>query len=781
MINKRHPQKKNINTNTQNIVSKEVNESPNIKLKRLLEDFSWETKEVSSGRYYNIFGVLHNKVTENHDASIIVVDFGVPLNDLDLKKSNLKHSDVGYYQYLPNKEGLCLWEVSVFIPVGVTSVKIGLRTWKNKNDIFVSFLLKIKKSASSTQLQDQNINVSTQLQSASTEIEMIKKRLQTELKLFQDKEELYKNLIDKLEDKNYRLQNTLSFQLGHSLIFGFKSWKDFIRLPKKIIDINRLAKSNKALKSKQINKTQKSSEYLNIFKRIQALDHQKSDHNIATMPLKEIKKIKIAIIADEFTFNSFKFEFIPIIIEPHNWRKLFEEEKPDLFFCESAWSGIDSLTRPWKGKIYATENFQKENRSELLEILEYCKTYGIKTFFWNKEDPTHFSDRKHDFVKTAVLFDAVFTTAEECIESYKNIYGIKNVFVLPFATQPKFFNPIENTPRANKVVSFAGSWYANHIERSNITGCILDDIIKSGYDLSFYNRFYGDDDTNHMIPEQFKSYERPNVSHENIGDVYKSSKIALNINTVTESSTMFARRVFELMSCNTLVVSNYAKGVDTFFQDDVLYLDKNKHALEQISDDEIEALRRKNLKTVLLHHTYRERFKYILNSISYPYLVDDPSVTLVSVVRSEIEIKNIMSLYANLSNQPPLLFVLNEEFNDIDIPEIYNKINSDNIMVISLTYLKNYGKQSVEYIQTSHFLLTDADNFIVNVESLADAMLHISYFDNGFISLETNGAQYQILDSFVMQNILAPKNEFVTSVIQFKKMVELPVYSIFKR
>ena len=138
---------------------------------------------------------------------------------------------------------------------------------------------------------------------------------------------------------------------------------------------------------------------------------------------RRIKSIRVAMIADEFTYNSFKHECVALPIEPGNWKQIFKKEKPEIFFCESAWSGADSEKRPWKGRVYASCNFKYNNRRELFKILKYCKRKNIPTVFWNKEDPSHYDDKVHNFVKTAILFDYIYTTAEECIEGYKQQCG----------------------------------------------------------------------------------------------------------------------------------------------------------------------------------------------------------------------------------------------------------------------------------------------------------------------------------------------------------------------
>jgi len=360
----------------------------------------------------------------------------------------------------------------------------------------------------------------------------------------------------------------------------------------------------------------KANSRLKIYKNPQALlisEPQKNENiNLTnTLSIEKIKKApkdyNVAAIVDEFTFNSFKYECNLLPLEPDNWKSIFEQNNIDFFFCESAWAGVDSVKRPWRGKIYASSNFKTENRTVLLEILAYCKEKNIPTVFWNKEDPTHYTDRIHDFVKTALLFDHIFTTADECVQMYRDEYGHQSVNLLMFATQPELFNAEETCERTNDIV-FAGSWYAQHPDRCAEMEGIFDNIIRQGYTLKIYNRHSDNDDPNHKFPDKYEQYIYPRLEHNQLGLAYKESKYALNINTVVESETMFARRVFELMSSNTLVLTNYSMGIDNIFGNNVLYI--NNESIIDFKDADF--LRMNNLKEVIKNHTYEERFKQIL-------------------------------------------------------------------------------------------------------------------------------------------------------------------------
>ena len=323
--------------------------------------------------------------------------------------------------------------------------------------------------------------------------------------------------------------------------------------------------------------------------------------------------------------------------------------------------------------------------------------------FWNKEDPTHYPDRVHDFVKTAQLFDFVFTTAEECVEQYKKDYNLENVYALPFATNPIVFNPIEeyNSNRTNDII-FAGSWYANHIERSQSMCTLFDNLLNSGYNLKFFNRYYGDTDPNHIIPDKYKKYEKPSIPNKDKGKAYKSSIFGLNFNTVVDSETMFARRVFELMSSNTLVLSNYSKGMDKMFGNNVLFLDQSPDILKQLTDQDIDKIRENNLKDVLSNHTYKKRFETILEKIGITYNKEIEKVTLVIQASNKQQVNQEINLYKKLfSNEKyKLLVVLSEKVSDLDSAELYSELNYLDINIVALSYIKKYKGESSNFINT---------------------------------------------------------------------------------
>ncbi|WP_370244189.1 CgeB family protein [Alteromonas abrolhosensis] len=495
--------------------------------------------------------------------------------------------------------------------------------------------------------------------------------------------------------------------------------------------------------------------------------------------LKKADDLKVALITDEFTYNSFKSEFKPIIVEPSNWKAKFDSEKPDIFFCESAWSGVDSVKRPWKGKVYASKNFTKENRIELLSILEYCRKNNIPSVFWNKEDPTHYTDRTHDFVKTAQEFDFVFTSAEECVEKYKKDLGLENVFALPFATNPTLFNPLLTKPRSNKVV-FAGSWYANHEERSRVMEQVLDSLITAGYEPEIYDRYYGDTDPLHIWPEKYQAFIKPGQPHDQMPAVYKSSVIGLNFNTVTDSSTMFARRVFELMSSNTLVVSNYAKGVEEMFGDLVVFADKDPARLASLQTIDIDTIREQALTLVLREHTYAKRWRYMLDCIGYKTEPDEKGITFVSRIASDKDAMASISYFEQHYSRMPnakLLLLVSRTVDDVSVAHFYQTYNRFGITVTSESFVQKHAiKGSFQPIETPFFMYFDVSN-MPDPKWADKALLHSSYQTNYPIS-ERISTAYQVEAADEAAALFARSSQFLELMVAKTSQKTLKAYMI---
>jgi len=339
--------------------------------------------------------------------------------------------------------------------------------------------------------------------------------------------------------------------------------------------------------------------YVRVYKRL----YYKKYNSIPDIKI-DPRLPKIVFVCDEMTWQDFKDECNARFITPYNWRKVFKSFRPDLFFCESAWSGIAEYRDCWRGRIYKNNNVCYENRKELMRILNYCKKNSIPTVFWNKEDPTFWGNETYNFVDTALNFDHILTTAKECIPGYLKL-GHKSVNVLMFGcpTNIFFFDP--NVKKERKAV-FAGSWYADQPRRCAEMEEVFDMVLQHGIPLEIYDRQSDSSNPVHKFPEKYKRFLRPKIPFTELGNVYRHAEFVININTVTNSETMFARRVFEAMACGCIIISNHSDGLKKLFPNRVWFID------EPFEHEKEKDIILQNLHDVNNNHTCSKRLSEIL-------------------------------------------------------------------------------------------------------------------------------------------------------------------------
>lgn len=315
--------------------------------------------------------------------------------------------------------------------------------------------------------------------------------------------------------------------------------------------------------------------------------------------------VKIGMICDQMTLDDFSQECSVIPITPWNWRAVLTEHPPDFLLCESAWQGPVKFENCWRGQIYRNHKVRFENRRVLLSILDACRDNNIPTVFWNKEDPVFWGDQQHDFVDTALRFDFIFTTAEECISRYQAL-GHSQVHLLQFGFSPQLFNPV-GTGKMRQEAFFAGSWYQDRPERCQDQEALFDYVEKQKIPYTIFDRNSGLQGTENTFPQKYREHVRPAVPFAELSQLSKQYLYALNINTVKDSSTMFARRVYEMMAENHIIISNRSKGMEQEFPGTVWYCDQ----IEFPKD--IPGMRRRNLEHVFRYHTWEKRLDTILD------------------------------------------------------------------------------------------------------------------------------------------------------------------------
>jgi spore maturation protein CgeB len=262
--------------------------------------------------------------------------------------------------------------------------------------------------------------------------------------------------------------------------------------------------------------------------------------------------LTVAVILDEFSAMSLRYEWRQVTPSPDDWREVLERDRPELLFVESAWFGNG---RRWGGQVCAPDGPSQNLR----DLVAWCRDQGIPSVFWNKEDPPNF-DR---FIETAKLFDHVFTTCGEMIPRYREILGHDRVGVLSFAAQPRIHNPIGVPGGRRHEVAFAGTYFNHkHPRRAEQMSTVLEPA--RGFGLHVFSRM-PEHDGRFQFPDQYDRHVVGTLPYEQMLAAYKAYKVYLNVNSVVDSPTMCARRIFELSACRTPVLSGYSRAIEQFF------------------------------------------------------------------------------------------------------------------------------------------------------------------------------------------------------------------------
>lgn len=314
-------------------------------------------------------------------------------------------------------------------------------------------------------------------------------------------------------------------------------------------------------------------------------------------------RLKIALICDEFTYRCFEQSTDVYYLTPQNWRQTLKNITPDLFFCESAWVGNDQNPDVWKCRIYRNHKLWLENRIELLEILRHCDGKGVRTVFWNKDDPLYIDDILHDFMDTAAYFDVVLTTCAESIPAYAR-RGIEARLWM-FGVEETLFNCGSFDGRENVAV-FVGGWHGEIERRCRELEYIFDALLESGIGLKIYDRFYGSVNLKRKFPDKYRPYCLPALPYSELGGELAKYRYGITVNTVTESETMFARRVFELMACGLVVISNNSEGLQKMFGDKSIWF-IGEGINTEIPHEEQEQACLDNYQYVLENHSFKKR------------------------------------------------------------------------------------------------------------------------------------------------------------------------------
>lgn len=323
--------------------------------------------------------------------------------------------------------------------------------------------------------------------------------------------------------------------------------------------------------------------------------------------------LKIGLIADCLTQDALKVESGVKIkdITPLNYKIILKFWRPDILFVESAWQGYRNK---WKFKIASYPGYAKRNNKKLANVVKYAKELDIPSVFWNKEDNVHFER----FIESAKLFDYIFTVDETCISKYKAVVGDKvPVNLLMFAVQSKFHNFSGFNFKFRKA-NFIGSYSAHIHEKRRYWQNLMFSVTSKIFELSIFDRNSNRKSQIYRYPKFNNMEIFPSVKYQQTAQIYKDYLISLNVNTIENSSSMFSRRLVEIIACGGIAITNNTPAVEKYFKE-YCFTFETEEELEimlkgfyenGLSDDDKKRLK-EGAEYVQRNHTWTHRLEKI--------------------------------------------------------------------------------------------------------------------------------------------------------------------------
>ena len=487
------------------------------------------------------------------------------------------------------------------------------------------------------------------------------------------------------------------------------------------------------------------------------------DFPVLPVPVARPSRPTVAAILDTFTAYSLQHEVDLVLMSPRFWRAQMEQRRPVCLFVESAWRGNND---GWRNRIAGYEDLDD---NPLRELLQYCQSAGIPTVFWNKEDPPHFDN----FIGAAREFDFVFTSDSDCVPRYREALGHDRIDVLPFAAQPRLHNPSRERDWPRYPVCFAGSWVSDRYpERAETLRFLLDAAVPHGLHIFDRNLSRMDFGSEYRFPDQYNEVIRGTLTYDEMLTAYRCYDVMLNVNTISESPTMFARRVFESLACGTPVLSSDSVGMSRMLGEHVRItrsMEDTEGHLKELLEGEEARMREGHLAYRHVHenHTYRLRMNEVFRRIGVEPLGTGPPP--VSVLTPTMRPENVAHCLENFRKQTyenkELVLILNNAEFDVDAirRDVESIPNAQVIHVDGRTTLGDCLNRGVEAASGKYVAEMDDDDHY-GERYLSDSVLAASFSDAEIVGKGVYFVYFEATDTTALREN-TPEHTFTSTIV----------------
>lgn len=467
--------------------------------------------------------------------------------------------------------------------------------------------------------------------------------------------------------------------------------------------------------------------------------------------------VRVGVIMDTFSASAWGYEFDLVELTPDGWKDQLDERPIDLLFVESAWAGSGGA---WRYQLTGSKAPSEPMRA----LVAHCREQGIPTAFWNKEDPPHFED----FLDTARIFDQVFTTDAALIDRYREALGHDRIEELAFAAQPALHHPMRQQGLHQvRDIGFGGSYWSHKFPERQaqmdlLLGAAAGVAERRGIGFDIYSRF--ENDPKYRFPEAFLPYVRGSLDYERMLTAYRAHKVMLNVNSVVDSPTMLARRVFEILASGTPVVSTRSAAVEHWFPSgEVTIVDDREEAelmlralvrSPELRDRQVHLAQRH----IWRHHTFSHRAAQVLEAagIADPAARRRPRVSVIAPTIRPRLVRGIVETAARQEGVDVQLVLLAHGFDpdEAELQALARERGIAQLVLLTADRSASLGANLNRLVEASDgdVVAKLDDDDLYGRHYLADSCFALDYSGAQLVGKEARHLHLASYDATVLQN-----------------------------
>lgn len=414
--------------------------------------------------------------------------------------------------------------------------------------------------------------------------------------------------------------------------------------------------------------------------------------------------MRAGIITDEYMHNYYKDALDFEYIRYENYKEQIDNGDFAFLLYVSCWGGLDG---GYSGEI---------GNERVAEIFDYAAGLGIPTIFQTIEDPIDYES----YLEIAKHSQVILTSDGSMVKKYEEDTGNTNVHVLEYGINPAFHNPIAftkfKTPNfawMNAMVFFAGAWYWFFPSRCKDSATIFDGIIEDPkHELLIANRnssLSTPDANQYFFPEKYQPYLIDAISHDDLQKVHRLFDYSICVNSVKNSKSMCAMRVYELQALGALMLSNYSLAISSKFPSIFMVSDKEevRHILDGYTQQEVFNMQVEGIRRMFSSCTVFDRLNEIFDHAGIEKRFTHKKVAVV--IEPEMADQDLL---ATFSGKEHATIFTTEELGTSKTAESFDYIIFPSSGLLQYQFFLDDALNAFKFVDVDYVAYTTSDRFL---------------------------------------------------------------------